>query len=207
MNVKMALFDAFGTLIKIQNGTHPYRRILRAGIEQGRRPKPKDAEILLSLPLDLQEAADFFGIAVPPPRMAEIQAALDFELEAMEPHSDGLEAVRMLQNSGIPVGICSNLAKPYAGAIERLYPSVRLKAYSFEAGVIKPAPEMYKHARKVMNAGSVQDITMIGDSCSCDREGPRKFGMNGYWLRRDGFGDYASLIEFAEDILRSPSQN
>lgn len=60
MPVSAAIFDAFGTLIQINEGSHPFRKILKLGIEQGRRPQSTDAEQLLTLPMDLRQAADFW---------------------------------------------------------------------------------------------------------------------------------------------------
>lgn len=201
MRATTVLFDAFGTLIKIRGGVHPYRKIMRIGMEQGRKPSPTDAESLLSTPLNLIEAANHFGIKVPQTVMADLEACLQEELDCLEAYEDGLKAVSMLQAEGVPVGICSNLAKPYASAVERLYPSVLMRAYSFEAGAIKPSPEMFGYASAVMGAKFPGDIAVIGDSPRCDRDGARAYGMEGYLLCRVGRGDYCSLVDFAHDII------
>lgn len=206
MEAKAVLFDAFGTLVKIQGGAHPYRKIMRLGLEQGRRPSPTDAEALLSKPLDLITAAHHFGITVPGTMMAGLEDALQRELNSMEAHQDGIEAVSMLQAAGVPVGICSNLAKPYAAAVERLYPSIMLRAYSFEAGAIKPSPRMFAYAIGVMRVGSPAEIAMIGDSARCDRDGACEYGMQGYLLCRAGKGDYGSLVDFARDLIAGKAE-
>lgn len=56
MPVTTAIFDAFGTLLQIRAG-----KILRLGIEQGRCPEANDAEVLMSAPMDLREAAVFLA--------------------------------------------------------------------------------------------------------------------------------------------------
>lgn len=58
------IFDAFGTLVKIHEGNHPYRQILKLGIKQGRRPQPNDAKTLMTNPWGLAEAAQRLSIAV-----------------------------------------------------------------------------------------------------------------------------------------------
>lgn len=203
MTKPQVLFDAFGTLIKIQGGTHPYRAILKIGMEQGRRPLASDAESLLTRSLNLRQAAEFFRITVHPDRIEQIEAALQTELASIKPFKDGLDAVSMLQAEGISVGICSNLAQPYASAVERLYPSVRLHAFSFKAGAVKPSAEIYAYASRIMNVENPQQISMIGDSVRCDRDGARMYGMRGYWLCREGRGDYSSLLDFADAILNT----
>ena len=200
MTLLAAIFDAFGTLVKIGEGTHPYRKILKLGIEQGRRPQSTDAECLLTQPLDLREAADFFGIQVDRQVMAEIECGLAAELAEIQAFPDGLSAVQMLQDAGVKVVVCSNLAKPYAAAIERLYPGLDGYSYSFDVGAVKPSLEIYRHAVQLVSVLPA-DAWMIGDSKRCDCEGPTAFGMHGFWLDRQGGSRYTSLHQFAEDIL------
>lgn len=104
MSVLAAIFDAFGTLVKISEGSHPYRKILKLGIEQGRRPQPTDAEALLSLPLDLRQAANLFGIQVDPDVMAQWELDLCSELADIQAYPDGLRAVQQPQAAGVKVG-------------------------------------------------------------------------------------------------------
>jgi FMN phosphatase YigB (HAD superfamily) len=194
------IFDAFGTLIKISKGSSPYRKILKIGIEQGRRPQPRDGECILSLPMDLRQAADFFGISVDPSVMVCLESNLSRELADIQAYSDGICAVRMLQDAGVKVAVCSNLAKPYAAAIERLYPMLDGYIYSFQVGAVKPSFKIYSHAIQAVSA-SPAEIWMIGDSKECDCDGPTAFGMRGFWLDRQGRSLHSSLDQFAEGVL------
>lgn len=202
MPVSAAIFDAFGTLIKMSEGTHPYRKILKLGIEQGRRPKISDAEDLLSISMDLRQAADFFGIYVDPDFMNRLEADLQDELANIQAYPDGIAAVAALQAAGIKLAVCSNLAQPYASAIERLYPTLDGYAYSFFVGAIKPSFEIYRHVTQLVSA-LPEETWMIGDSKRCDCEGPIEFGMRGFYLDRKGSGGYKTLYPFAEEILRA----
>lgn len=197
-----AIFDAFGTLVKISEGSHPYRKLFKLGIEQGRRPQHTDAEALLSLPLDLRQAAKFFGIQVDPDLMALWEFDLCSELDDIQAYSDGLRAVRQLQAAGLKVAVCSNLAKPYAAAIERLYPRLDGYSYSFAVGAIKPSFDIYRHVTQQL-AVSPADAWMVGDSKRCDCEGPLAFGMYGNWLDRQGRSTYTSLDHFVDAILHA----
>ena len=67
------IFDAFGTLLKIQNGRHPYRRLLKLGQSGGRRPRPDDAHVLMQEPLTLTEAAARLGINVKRSELYELE--------------------------------------------------------------------------------------------------------------------------------------
>ncbi|MCF5029627.1 HAD family hydrolase [Pseudomonas syringae] len=202
MPITTAIFDAFGTLLQITAGTRPYRKILQLGIEQGRRPGANDAEVLMSAPMDLREAADFFGIRVEPILMDQLEAGLHDELARIEAYPDGLAAVAALQAAGIKVVVCSNLAKPYAAAIKRLYPTLDGYAYSFAIGAIKPSKEIYKRATQLVRA-SPHEAWMVGDSKRCDCDGPTAFGIRGFYLDRQGSGGYRTLRTFADELLRS----
>lgn len=200
MPVSVAIFDAFGTLLKIGEGSHPYRKILRLGIEQGRRPGSRDAEDLLTTPLDLREAADYFGIKVEPQIMRQLESDLDAELAGIEAYSDGLEAVKTLQASGLKVVVCSNLAKPYASAIERLFPDLDGYSYSFLVGATKPSAVIYQHALNLVSAVA-EGACMVGDSRRFDCDEPTAFGIQGFFLDRKGSSGLVTLDAFAESIL------
>lgn len=200
MSVPAVIFDAFGTLIKISRGSSPYRKILKIGIEQGRRPQPRDAECILSLPMDLRQAANFFGISIDPSVMVRLESDLTRELADIQPYPDGIHAVRLLQDAGVKVAVCSNLAKPYAAAIERLYPMLDGYSYSFQVGAVKPSFKIYNHAIHTV-AASPAEVWMIGDSKECDCDGPTAFGMRGFWLDRQGRSLHSSLYQFAEGVL------
>jgi FMN phosphatase YigB (HAD superfamily) len=205
MPVSLAIFDAFGTLLKIGKGTHPYRKILKIGIEQGRRPSSKDAEALLTMSLGLRQAADYFGISVEPRLMGHLESDLERELADIEAYDDGISAVEALQAEGIKIAVCSNLAQPYASAIERLYPRLDGRAYSFAVGATKPSAEIYRQALKSVSAAPA-DAWMVGDSQRCDCDGPTAYGIRGFYLDRNGGRGYASLDLFAEAILLARSE-
>lgn len=202
MPITTAIFDAFGTLLQITEGTRPYRKIFQLGIEQGRRPEATDAEVLMSAPMDLREAADFFGIRVEPAVMDQLEAELHDELASIEAYPDGLAAVTALQAAGIKVVVCSNLAKPYASAIKRLYPTLDGYAYSFAIGAIKPSKKIYNRATQLVRA-LPHEVWMVGDSKRCDCDGPTAFGIRGFYLTRQGDGGYRTLHTFADELLRS----
>ncbi|WP_236422955.1 HAD family hydrolase [Pseudomonas syringae] len=132
MSVRFILFDAFGTLLRIPQGRHPYRMILKDGIRQGRLPQPNNLHQVMTRSLSLAEAAELFEISVRPDLMVEIQGALDADLDSIEPFDDGMRAVEMLQAEGIKIAVASSLAAPYGEPVRRLYSAVvRLRATPF----------------------------------------------------------------------------
>ncbi len=196
------IFDAFGTLLKIQNGRHPYRRLLKLGQSGGRRPRPDDAHVLMQEPLTLTEAAARLGINVKRSELYELEQLLADEVAEVEPFEDGLKAVELLTQQGIRVGICSNLAYPYRGAILKHYPNLDAYAFSCELGVIKPVQEIYYTTCELLETQPAL-TQMIGDSRRCDKDGPHEIGITGHLLDRVGdAGDYADLLSFARDVLR-----
>lgn len=207
MSINAVIFDAFGTVVQIHQGVHPYRQILREGIRQGRRPKPDDAHVLMTHNLSLQGAAEHFGIEVSQERLDSIQLALDEELASIQPYPDGQEAIELLQREGIRVGICSNLAMPYGAAVRRLFPGLVAYGFSYEIGAMKPDPVIYQATCDLLGVepGHFFDgpgqVAMIGDSQRCDRDGPRAFGIKGFYLDRSGQGDFNNLVDFAKQII------
>lgn len=178
MSTKFVLFDAFGTLLQIPNGRHPYRQILKEGIRQGRRPKPDDLPQILIRNLSLNEAAEFFGIKIRPAQMADIQGELEADLNGITAFEDGLQAVESAQAAGIRVAVASNLAAPYGDPVRRLYPTMDAYGFSFAIGAMKPEPFLYRATCELLGADTTDffgdnSVVMIGDSPRCDRDGPK----------------------------------
>lgn len=195
------IFDAFGTLLKIQGGQHPYLQLLKLGKARGRSPRADDIDVLMLQPLTLSEAARFLEIRVTPVELAALEQLLADEVARIEPYQDGVEAVRLLQSRGVRVGVCSNLAFPYSRAIRHCYPNLDAYLLSSELGVMKPDVKIYRHACEQLEV-EPQHACMIGDSQRCDRDGPTACGIEGFYLDRSGgAGDYADLLSFAQDVL------
>lgn len=205
MPIKFVLFDAFGTLLRIPEGRHPYRQILKEGIRQGRRPQPDDLHQILTRNLDLTGAANLFGIKISTQHMADIQRDLDADLSGIQAFEDGLQALARLQAEGIRVAIASNLAAPYAEPVRRLYPTMDAYGFSFLLGAMKPHAFMYRATCELLGLGIERcvenSVVMIGDSQQCDRDGPYVAGIPGFLLNRHGAGDFRSLMEFADMVL------
>lgn len=208
MSSRTVIFDAFGTVVRIRRRTSPYRLLLREGIKQGRHPHPGDAHHIMTLNLDLQGVAEHLGIYPSQSRMNEIATALQAELDSIEAYPDAIKAIAMLQERGFALGICSNLAKPYGVAVKRLFPSMDAYAFSFEVGVAKPDPRIYKALLEIIDAqskqsagASVPGVWMIGDSARCDRDGARAVGIEGHYLDRSGASPIQDLVQFADLIL------
>ena len=199
--IRGVVFDAFGTLVQIGEGTHPYRQLLKIGRKNGRRPMPSDIHRIMNSPLVLAKAAKAFGITTDAAELSAIEADLARELASIKAHEDGLYAVQKLLDAGIKVGICSNLGMPYVEPVKRLYPGLSY-SMSCEVGDMKPSLRIYQHACDQLGLQTFE-VAMIGDSLRCDKQGPDVFGLRGYFLDRNaGLGDYSNLRDFADDMVR-----
>jgi FMN phosphatase YigB (HAD superfamily) len=198
---KAVIFDAFGTLLQIQEGRHPYRRLIKLGIEQGRRPQPGDSRRIMTNPWGLRDVAEAFGIEVPESLMQELETDLVAEVAGVEPYTDALDAVATLQETGMAISVCSNLAMPYAMAIKRHFPTLEA-VYSFAVGTMKPEPQIYGVCCQLLAVRSGEAV-MVGDSLQCDCIGPGTVGIRGHHLDRvGGQGQFSDLMQFTQHILQ-----
>ncbi|RRV10586.1 HAD family hydrolase [Pseudomonas sp. v388] len=206
MAYKVVIFDAFGTILKIQDGVHPYRQLLREGMKHGRRPRPDDAVRIMIFNGSLSACADALEIQIKPQRLAEIEAALEEEVAGIEAFEDALEAVELLREHHIPLGVCSNLAQPYAQAVRRHFPKLQGYTFSFEISTVKPDPQIYRAACsslgiELAHEADTRRLVMIGDSLRCDCHGPRSVGMTGIHLERSLHGRINNLVDFAHLVI------
>lgn len=207
MAITAVIFDAFDTTLRIGTPMHSYRRLLREGAKHGRRPSPGDLHKLMTIDAGLREAADILGIQVAATRMAEIESDLQREIESIEVFQDARDAIALLYEHGVATAICSNLAASYGPAVKKLLPDFNAYAFSYELGVIKPDPTIYRsvcHDLGVVPGHLFEDaaqVAMIGDSLRCDRDGPRAIGIKGFYLNRSGTEEIRDLMQFAKLVV------
>ncbi|MBA1216469.1 HAD family hydrolase [Pseudomonas fulva] len=212
MAITAVIFDAFGTTLRIGTPMHPYRRRLREGAKNGRRPSPGDLHELMTIDAGLREAADILGIQVTPSRMAEIEFDLQREIESIEVFPDACDAIALLHEHGVATAICSNLAAPYGPAVKKLLPDINAYSFSYELGVTKPNPAIYRavcHDLGIVPGhlfGGAAQVAMIGDSPRCDRDGPRAIGIKGFYLNRSGTEAIRDLMQFAKLVVEQSEQ-
>lgn len=210
MPIVAAILDAFGTTVHIGHKLHPFRQLLRIGAEQGRRPSAADLHTLMTSSLSLEESAEHFGISVSAQRMSSLQRDLEAELASITVYPDAIDAMAMLKAEGVSIGICSNLAQAYGPVVMQLLNDVDGYALSYELGITKPHPDIYReicHRLSVLPSWDMtalgDRVVMIGDSPQCDRDGPRIIGISGYYLYRKGAGRISNLAQFAELVIQN----
>lgn len=203
MNPSPALivFDLYGTLVRFGVMHHPFRKILLWAREQGRKPQPDDARKIMTRDKECEELLAGLGIFPPSGMLAQLHHEIQEELASLTLFDDVLPTLDILTNQGIPLAICSNLAKPYGAVIDKLLPQFNFARHlSFEVGAIKPDREIYESI--VAGTGlTPEKILFIGDTSLADYEGPTQFGFRAKHLVRSqpsGGNSIASL----KDVLR-----
>jgi len=202
------IFDAFGTILQISQRTNPYLLLFREARRQGRILAPDKIASAMTMDLPLDEFGAHLGVTLCSSVRQELNLAFELELASIRPYPDALEAIALLQNSGLRLGICSNLAAPYGGAVKELFPAMDGYAFSYEQGIMKPDPKIYLSVCNQMGVepghyfGSEKvPVMMIGDSPRCDRDGPRAVGIMGLLLSRTGEGKIRDLTQFAQLVI------
>lgn len=183
--IRGVIFDVYGTLAEIRNKTAPYRKLLELGEAQGRPRQAADAELLMSRPLNLSQAAAALDIELSESDRQQLDALLAAEIESIELFGDVAASLQQLRQRGLKLALCSNLAAPYAQPIADVLP-IALDAYtwSFSAGAIKPAASIYLQTCKMLGL-SPDEVVMIGDTYDADVAGPINAGLQAIWLRRN----------------------
>ncbi|WP_122286916.1 HAD family hydrolase [Pseudomonas syringae group genomosp. 3] len=208
--ISAIVFDAFGTVVQVRQRTNPYIELIREGRRQGVAISPGSTRLAMTTNLSFDELAFLLCIELSPSKRRGLNRDLERELSSIERYPDAFEAVSRLQNAGIKVGICSNLASPYGPVVKSLFPQMDGYAFSYQLGLMKPHPTIYHSICNQMNVepghlfrDGVGRVLMIGDSPKCDRDGPRATGILGFHLDRSSNRGIHQLDEFAQLVIEN----
>lgn len=202
MAIKAVAFDVFGTLVNINRPTRPFRKLVRLLHEAGRPRQRDDGIRAMSSAIDLRQAARLFGGMISEDALSALEAELRAEIESITLFPDAAPTLLALKARGIKVALCSNLAAPYGPPVLDLLPfQPDFCAWSYEAGAVKPQPEIYQYLCEGI-ACQPDEVLMIGDTIEADMIGPRKFGMHGYHLdRHAATSNSAESVRSLSDVL------
>lgn len=180
----MIVFDLYGTLVRIGVKRHPYRRILTWAREQGRRPHPDDARMLMTLNEEPEEIFANLGIRPPAELMRQFRLDVADELDSVSLFDDVVPTLTRVQDSGVKLAVCSNLARPYGVVVDRLLSRFDLlRCLSYEVGAIKPERSIYDWIVRHSGYGA-EETTFVGDNYFADYEAPSQFGFQALHLVR-----------------------
>lgn len=199
--IRAIVFDAFGTLLQLGEQRHPYRRLLNQAAKAGRTPQPNDAVRVMSMDSDIRGVADWLGVSLTTEMWAELEADLSIELASVSLFPETWSTLEVLRQDGIRIGLCSNLARPYAAPVLDLLPfTLEAYAWSFEVGAVKPEAFIYQTVCGMLDLPP-EEILMIGDTHVADCVGPRTFGMQALHLARSGTSPDARFIQTLDEVF------
>lgn len=181
---KLVIFDVYGTLIRFGIKNHPYRKVMKWAQQQGRPPQPQDARTIMTQSCKLAEVFSTMGIEVPAHMLSRLQNEIEEEIRSLTLFDEVIPVLNKLSTIGVPVAICSNLAKPYGTAIDTLLPDFKfIRCLSYEVGSIKPEKAIYEsiilHSKL-----TPQQCLFVGDTQLADYDGPKNFGFQARHLVR-----------------------
>ncbi|MEN5158919.1 HAD family hydrolase [Achromobacter spanius] len=202
MAIKAVAFDVFGTLVNIERPTRPFRKLVRLLHEAGRPRQRDDGIRAMSHPMDLRQAASLFGGMISDADLNALETEQREEIRSITLFPDAAPTLLALKARGIKVALCSNLAAPYGPPVLELLPfQPDFCAWSYEAGAVKPQPEIYQYLCEGI-ACQPDEVLMIGDTIEADMIGPRRFGMHGYHLdRHAATSNSAESVGSLSDVL------
>jgi putative hydrolase of the HAD superfamily len=108
---------------------------------------------------------------------------------SMQAYDEVPELLAHLRGRGLTLAICSNWDWDLHEAIDAagLTGAVDLVVSSAWVGARKPHPRIYAHTLERLDLGA-GDVLFVGDTWSCDVDGPRAMGMRSVYLRRPHLG-------------------
>ena len=191
---KVIIFDAFGTIVKIGISRSPYRKLMKWLKDNGRKPSPNDANIIMSKAVDIAQLALHFGQVIPEQLLNEINDDLQFELNTIELYEDTIPTLQTLKKHGFKIALCSNLAMPYGEQLKILLPSLfDVVIFSYEVGAIKPDQQIYEVIKAHFSC-EMTEILFIGDHPILDFEKPISLGMSARLIERHSEQNLSDVI-------------
>jgi HAD superfamily hydrolase (TIGR01509 family) len=193
--IEAICFDAFGTLVEITDKRRPFQVILSQGRKRWR------ATDALKSPLGLRDIARVLAIEIGEARLSELERDLAAECRSIRLRP-GIETIwASLRRAGLRIGICSNLALPYAEPLLAVVPGIPdALVLSFEVGLVKPQPEIFHLVCEQLGL-SVEQILFVGDSPEADVLGPLAVGMHAMTIR-----SFQAALEHGSDHLPPTSE-
>lgn len=192
---QVIVFDAFGNLVKIGESRSPYRKLMKWLKDNGRKPSIKDANIIMSNAVDIEQLTKLFGEVIPEQLLNEINDDLQFELNTIELYEDTVHTLRNLKNLGFKIALCSNLAMPYGERLKTLLPNLfDAVILSYEVGTIKPEQQIYEMIQTHFNC-DMAEILFIGDHPILDVEKPLSLGMSARLIQRHNEQYLSDIID------------
>ena len=170
------VFDAFGTLIRYTTRPAPYGRL----VDAAGRLVDRLACLTRNVPM-----ATFAAELGAESSLDIMEADLAEELSGLRLFPEVADVLVKARAAGLRLAVCSNLAYEYGPAVRGLLPELDAYVLSYEVGLAKPHPTMYRLACAELGCAPAETV-FVGDSKRCDFDGPQAFGRQPRWLNRRG---------------------
>ncbi|WP_162419704.1 HAD family hydrolase [Microvirga brassicacearum] len=169
--IRAICFDAFGTLVEITDKRRPFQTLLRDEV-QG-----KAATEVLTTALDLRGLVRILAHGSEADRLSQLENDLLAECASVRLRP-GIDDIWLaLRQTGLKIGVCSNLALPYGPTLlSKLPDPPDAVVLSYQVGLIKPDPAIFWLVCDWLHLRPAQ-ILFVGDTQSSDVDGPRSIGM------------------------------
>ena len=107
----------------------------------------------------------------------------------IDAYDEVADVIRSLRAQGVALAICSNWDWDLHEAVESagLTGAVDVVVSSAWVGARKPHPRIYAHTLEQLGVAP-EDALFVGDTWTCDVDGPRAAGMRAIYLRRAHLG-------------------
>lgn len=170
-------FDCFGTLFTISSKQNPYQQLMQLLQDSGRDSHSSDVRTIMTSNCGLVGLLHKFGHPELSNCLADIENNLLAEVSSVRINAMAAPCVLELDRKWYKIGICSNLAKPYAAPVLAALPEeIKAFVWSFEAEAVKPEPAIFQKLCDGLEVKAA-NVLFVGDSAKNDVEGARNFGM------------------------------
>ncbi len=179
-DIRAIAFDAFGTLVDIQNHQRPLLPLMSWLRANSAEHRSDEYEWLMTREFNLAALA----AGIPEESASEITDRLAKETASIEPYPDARPALGTLKSRGYRLAICSNVITPYVKpTIDALNATFDAAVWSCAVGAAKPDPAIYAALIETLSLPAHQ-ILFVGDHIEHDVTAPKRAGMPALYLRR-----------------------
>jgi HAD superfamily hydrolase (TIGR01549 family) len=184
-NIKMVVFDFYGTLAYLAKETKPYARLFTnlglQTLEELRQART------IALTEDFDDLSDL-AKRIKPDLLINTysyQQEVDNEIVSAVLYEETIKILSQLKDRQLRLGLISNLASPYKRPFFELGLDVYFDEviFSCEVGLKKPDQKIYQLMVERVGINPTQ-MLMIGDSAQADVVGPKYAGLNAVLLDR-----------------------
>jgi FMN phosphatase YigB (HAD superfamily) len=202
-----AIFDAFGTIVRIAKPQYPYRTLyrhlpehLRAIVTANLHPLTETYSFgeYFDAVVELAGTDHAILATLTPDLREELCEQVVTEVNSIEVLDSASSLLQTLRIHDVAIGVCSNLATPYVAPVRALFSAmVDSWCFSCEDGFAKPDLRIYRLMLERLGSAPGQAV-MFGDTLLCDVQGPALAGISGYLVH-----DKAAPLSLADGICQS----